>query len=384
MGRSGFVAKSLENVVALAMVVFLSVVTAAPGAAATLEPHPREESVVAGSWEVPPQACSGDFDWIQLRNGEWLKGEIKELLRDKFTFESDELDTLVIDWEDIYLVCSPWWNTLVLDNRTNVVGIFHMEGDAVIMETSAGERHFRRADVQSIIPGGTKRRDYWSGKLSLGLSLRSGNTNQADASSYMMIQRRSPMLRTQLGFTGNYGSFEGTETINKQEASLNHDIFVSDKVYLTVPIINYYRDRFQNLDYRLTAGGGAGLQILDHVDLEWSITGGGGYQYTAFSQTDPEEASSANGGALLSSTNLDWELTDRLELNFDYHMMLGLSESIQNTYHALLMISLDLWKDLSFDLSLMWDRIENLQSVSGDSGPKTDDIRMNVGIGWEF
>lgn len=110
----------------------------------------------------------------------------------------------------------------------------------------------------------------------------------------------------------------------------------------------------------------------------------GGYQYTAFSQTDPEEASSANGGALLSSTNLDWELTDRLELNFDYHMMLGLSESIQNTYHALLMISLDLWKDLSFDLSLMWDRIENLQSVSGDSGPKTDDIRMNVGIGWEF
>jgi hypothetical protein len=52
------------------------------------------------SW-VPPSAQPGKFDWIQLTSGEWLKGDIKVLYNDKLEFDSDKLDLLELDWEDV-------------------------------------------------------------------------------------------------------------------------------------------------------------------------------------------------------------------------------------------------------------------------------------------
>ena len=44
------------------------------------------------------------FDWIQLTNGEWLKGDLKVLYNDSLEFDSDELDLLTFDWEDVHQV----------------------------------------------------------------------------------------------------------------------------------------------------------------------------------------------------------------------------------------------------------------------------------------
>ena len=44
---------------------------------------------------------SCDFDWVQFKNGEWLKGEIKDLQDDSFTFDSDEMDELSLDFDDV-------------------------------------------------------------------------------------------------------------------------------------------------------------------------------------------------------------------------------------------------------------------------------------------
>jgi hypothetical protein len=46
----------------------------------------------------PPEG----FDWIQLTNGEWLKGDLKVFYNDTLEFDSDELDLLKFDWEDIH------------------------------------------------------------------------------------------------------------------------------------------------------------------------------------------------------------------------------------------------------------------------------------------
>lgn len=40
----------------------------------------------------PPEG----FDWIQLTNGEWLKGDLKVLYNDSLEFDSDELDLLSV------------------------------------------------------------------------------------------------------------------------------------------------------------------------------------------------------------------------------------------------------------------------------------------------
>lgn len=384
MSRLGLIPVRVGFVVVPAMVIYLSSMTATVDADATPELTALRESVKPTSEEAPPRPCSGYFDWIQFRNGEWLKGEIRGLLRDKFSFGSDELDNLELDWDDIYAVCSPRPNTCVLEDRTSVLGTLRIEGNAVTVVTSEGERHYKRADLDSIIPGGLTEWDYWSGKVSVGASARSGNTHQIDMSSYLTIQRRTPRLRTLLEYTGNYGSFEGVETTNNQQTYVRHDIFVNRRVYFVAPIAEYYRDKFQNIAYRLTPGVGLGYQLVDRGDVEWDIGGGGGYQYTRFSRVEPGEDSSAGGGAILAGTNLNWDLTKRLDLSLGYRTTFGLSETVSDTHHALIMFSVDAWKNLDLNVSFTWDRVESPQPREDGSVPDRDDFRVHLGIGWEF
>ena len=51
-------------------------------------------------WE-PPEPAPEAWDWIKMTSGEWLKGEVHDLNDDKLAFESDELDDLDLDWDDV-------------------------------------------------------------------------------------------------------------------------------------------------------------------------------------------------------------------------------------------------------------------------------------------
>jgi hypothetical protein len=67
------------------------------------------------------------FDWIQLTSDEWLKGEFIALYDDAVEFDSEELEELTLDWEDVRVIrtarvvqvrfkapsdsCRPGWTT---------------------------------------------------------------------------------------------------------------------------------------------------------------------------------------------------------------------------------------------------------------------------------
>jgi len=41
------------------------------------------------------------YDWIELTSGEWLKGEFKAMYQKRLEFDSDKLDLLIFDFEDV-------------------------------------------------------------------------------------------------------------------------------------------------------------------------------------------------------------------------------------------------------------------------------------------
>src|SRR5262245_31650058 len=53
---------------------------------------------------TPPTPPPDKFDWIQLKSGEWLKGELISLYDGSLEFDSDELDNLTLDWDDVQQV----------------------------------------------------------------------------------------------------------------------------------------------------------------------------------------------------------------------------------------------------------------------------------------
>ena len=73
----------------------------------------------ARTWEQLTPSASR-FDWIQLTSDEWLKGDLESLYDGKVEFDSDELDLLVLDWEDVKKVrhtrepSSSAWNRLIV------------------------------------------------------------------------------------------------------------------------------------------------------------------------------------------------------------------------------------------------------------------------------
>ena len=96
--------------VKLVTVVVLAIIVTTYGPAHAVQTNDLEaDRATAGikgegspemTWrEMVPQAV--EYDWIQLTSKEWLKGVFESLYDDKVEFDSDELDLVVLDWEDV-------------------------------------------------------------------------------------------------------------------------------------------------------------------------------------------------------------------------------------------------------------------------------------------
>ena len=85
-------------------------------------PQPNSAPINKNQWDnfEPPQ--DKKYDWIQLTSGEWLKGEFIFLYNYSVEFDSDELDLLKIDWDDIKQVRSARTMSLRIEEFINDEG----------------------------------------------------------------------------------------------------------------------------------------------------------------------------------------------------------------------------------------------------------------------
>jgi signal transduction histidine kinase len=93
-------------------------------------------------------------------------------------FDSEELDDLTFEWRDIRQLRSAHvLDALFADGRKLKGLVTVTPGDIVVGGAEPGT--FPRDRILSLTPGGSGLR-YWSGKGSLGLTRRSGNTDQVE------------------------------------------------------------------------------------------------------------------------------------------------------------------------------------------------------------
>ncbi len=330
------------------------------------------------SW-VPPD---DRYDWIQLKSGEWLKGELKAMQERSLEFYSDELDDLTFNWKDIRQVRSPHiLDVLSVDGR-------HFSGPVTVTPdevTVAGAEPsvLHREQVQSLTRGGS-RRDYWSGKVSLGLNLQSGNTKQVDYNANIGIQRRTPDTRFSLDYLGNLSSIDEVDNANNHRVNSEFDYWLSHRFYLILPNAEYYKDPFQNLADRVTVGGGLGLDLIDRPDLEWNVTTGPAYQEAWFESTQPGEPLDKGTAALAFGSKFKWDINRRVKWLLQYRGQYTSREVGETTHHAVSTLSLKMTKRFDLDVSVVWDRISDPKIGANGIQPQPDDFRLIVGLGWDF
>jgi putative salt-induced outer membrane protein YdiY len=359
-----------SNVHALAMCLALSggLALSRPGAAA--------------DW-APPPPMPDEFDWVQLTSGEWLKGEIKVMYEESLEFDSDKLDLLSIDLDDIQQIRSAQVLNVRMKGGETATGKVLMEDGAirVLGDTPA---EYDRADLLSVTAGVPRERNYWVGKVSAGGNLRSGNTDQVELSAAASFKRRTVENRVSFDYLGNFSETNDVESANNQRANAVWDWFFSEKLFLRPVFVEYFSDPFQNIDSRYTIGTGLGYQLIDTSRTDWSIFAGPAWQSTRFDQVEPGESRSEETWALSAGTTFDTELTERIDFTYGYRFQFTSPESGRYNHHMIGTFAIELTDSLDLDLSLVWDRIEKPRPDESGTVPKQDDYRLIIGVGYDF
>ncbi|MBE9559982.1 MAG: DUF481 domain-containing protein [Proteobacteria bacterium] len=330
-----------------------------------------------------------EFDWVQLTSGEWLKGEIKSMYNKSLEFDSDKLDLLEIDWEDVKYLKSYRSSNVNIEGREPLTGSLQISGDKVTITDGEDVQEFARHDLISLTPAGDREADLWALKFTLGVNLRSGNTDQLDYNAKFNAKRRTARSRFILDYIGNI-SKTGDEAGNLIETINNHRLSASTNKYATryffyTPLFaEYYRDPFQNIDQRATVGIGLGYTILDTGRFEWNVNGGPAYVSTRYISVLPGEEQKVDAGALVFGTDFDAELTSALDFIFKYKIQASKPEAGGYTHHIIATFENEITGSLDFDVSLLWDRISQPATDSGGNTPEPDDYRLTVGVTYTY
>ncbi|MBE9544958.1 MAG: DUF481 domain-containing protein [Proteobacteria bacterium] len=187
-----------------------------------------------------------------------------------------------------------------------------------------------------------------------------------------------------IDYIGIFNKTEGIETANSQRISSYYDIFKTRKYFWRPVFGEYFRDRFSNIQNRVTVGTGIGYHIIDTSKTEWDITPGLAYQYTQNVSVEPGQDTDNSTPAFVVGTKYDTELTKKIDFNASYRFYIVNQESGKYTHHAVAALEIELTRRLDLDLSFVWDRIQDPKPESDGRVPDQDDFYVFFGIGFEL
>jgi len=344
------------------------------------------EPGTGGDWEAVLPSTDR-FDWLQTTSGEWLKGELKALYSGSFEFDSKKFKLRTLKMEDVARYLGHGTKRISIETPTGnqtVNGVVTIDRQRVIVVTDKGTKSFDRSLLISITPGASTEVDNWSGKISFGLNYSSGNTDQTDKIGKLLIRRRTPENRLLINYLGRISEVNDTETINNHRLNMLYDVYPERGFFWRPIFLDYYQDRFQNIDYRTTIGFGAGYHLFDKPSLTWNISGGPAYRVIRYDSVQASEDEEADTPALVVGTFFDTALTGTIDFKTLYNFSIVNRESGSYTHQARATFSIELTSIIDFDVSLVWDRTRDPQPRSDGSLPDQDDFQWLLTLGLEF
>ena len=331
----------------------------------------------------PPEVGRGRSDWIQLKSGEWLKGRLRYIQQRQVQFDSDELDDLSLDLKDVRQVYPANPMFIKFDRHDQLYGAFIISND-VVQVSGPEQVSLPREQLTGITPGGERELDFWSGNLSVGLSMQSGNTRQTTLNTTAELARRTPSSTVQLNYLANYGQSEGVENANNQRVNGLYDIRLSRHWFVRPAFLEYYRDQFANIAHRGTAAVGVGYYIFDRQGLEWRVAAGPGYQRTFYETVEAGQDDTSSTLAAVLQTSFKVDITRRLKFSQTIGATLMSQEAGEYSHHAESILNFEIKRHLDLNISFVWDYLQNPQTEFTGTSPERSDLRLTAGLGVRF
>tara|TARA_B100001063_G_scaffold131227_1_gene122686 strand:+ start:15351 stop:16475 length:1125 start_codon:yes stop_codon:yes gene_type:complete len=319
------------------------------------------------------------FDWIRLNSGEWLKGELVSMYDKEIEFDSDVLDTLIIDREDVYMIISDRHHTVRFNDGKELSGALNISGGFIKVGEQPAKYRYR--DLVSIAPSVESELSAWTIKLSMGADLARGNTDQTEYSVKADIKRRTASSRFLSEILGYRTTSDNQVTKNNIRANGTYDWFYTQKMYYRPIFFEYYRDPFQNIANKYTVGAGVGYYVMDTDKTEWDFTAGPAYQKTQFDTVAEGEDESNSSMSWFISTNYELEVTKKIDFSLNYRYLTASSDAGGDSQYAMAAFEFEITDDIDFDMSLVWDYLADPIADENGVVPEKEDYKMIFALG---
>lgn len=346
--------------------------------------------------DLAPQALH--YDWIELTSGEWLKGKFKALYDQELEFDSKEFDLQSIDFDKIRQIRT--YNVVSIsiqspqDQRSGLFslqnttielsGILRLNENNVTIIQGANTFTFNRNEVVSIVYGGEKESQYWSGKVSISFDAKKGNNEQLDYSAQASLQRRTSKTRLRFDYLGNLTQVKEVETANSTRFNEKYDLFVTPKFFLSPSTFEYFSDTYQNIAHRWTIGAAAGYTFIRTKNVEWDLSFGPAVVKTENDTVAEDGEIDFTSWALQLGTIYEIELNKRTDLKCNYQLTATEEKSGSYRHHTITKLENEITSWLDLDFTLIWDYVYEPTSDASGVTPDKNDYQLLVGLGIEF
>jgi hypothetical protein len=335
------------------------------------------------SWKPPGVGHDGS-DWLQLKSGEWLKGDLKYIQNKEVEFDSDELDQQTIKLKDVSKLYTAHRVFTKFEDLEPVYGRVVISNELVTVNGSE-PLSLHRDLLMGITPSGGKTGiRNWSGDAVVALSFQSGNKSQTMISTSAELARRTPSTTLLFEYLGNYSQVDGVESANNERVNVTYDIRLNQDWFVRPVQLEYYQDSLANIAYRLTGGVGGGYYIFDRTGLEWKVSAGPSFQYTKFETVETNEADSASAPAAVLNSNFKADITQRLTFIQSWQSIFTEKEAGQYSHHSVSTLEFEIKRHLNLDVSFVWDYLQYPQARSDGDVPQNSDYYLTVGFGVRF
>ena len=342
----------------------LTVASAAPSTAWSEQPPPEDDS-----------------DWLQLKSGEWLRGRVLGMRKNKIAFDSDKLDDQSIKLKNVARLYLRKPIVVLRSDSSTVRGTGVLVGDTLTLLTDSGPQTTSRDDLLTIVPQAASELQAWHLDAALGLNAARGNVQQAVFNASTNVVREDERTRLVSDYVANYGQSRGKMISHNHRASTRLDVYLSEMLFVTPALAVMEFDAFKNLRTRASLIAGGGMRLLDGPGLHWDVGLGAGYQFVRYESVVAGVEATRKNAAVFAGTSFDSDLTDDIDALAEYVLIVVATDLGLTTHRATGKLEMDLTDLLDLELRVVYERTE--RPVADDQGeiPKRSDLSCVVALG---
>ena len=329
---------------------------------------------------VAPCTASADpkIDVVQLRNGDRITCEIKQLEQASLTVSTDPLGTVSVHWAEVATLTSPRFFEVTVESGAKYYGALAapLDPGVLLVDDASGSAPVSvpLVEVIGIVPIG---RSIWArmdGAVDVGLTVA-----QANAETHYTVNAsdtyRSPTFRIGAALSSQLTARADTPRQLRTTLTLNGSRLYDNQWFATVLGQIQQNDELQ-LDLRTVGGGGLGKGLSQTNHHSIALYSGLVYTREQFvDQPVNNSAEVAVGGELdfFTPTKEDFSLTNSVVSYFSLSDPGRVRLELQSAWRH----------EFLSDFYWAVNGVESFDSRPPDA-EKKNDFSLSLSIGWKF